>query len=422
MSRGDFGYSSLNSNLNANPSYKKNVASSNSARVISIVLDETHPKFDLLGGWKALGAIEYNLVSNLSSGNSYSVAYPLDSNIKIFPLINEIVLIQSAFDSGVNLFEQGTPIIGGISKKYYTTKIGVWNHPHHNAVSFKTNNKSSSENKNYTQTQAGNTSVISNDPIKINLGKTFREKPDIHPLRPFEGDMILEGRWGNSIRLSSTVENSNSWSNTGQDGDPIIIIRNGQGNQTNEGWIPTLENINNDDSSIYLTSTQNIPLDAATANYVSYTDNPPQTPNIYAGAQIILNSGRLVFNSKSDHILLSSATSINFNALQSVNIDTRKFLIQSDKIYLGKEELATEPLLLGNTTAQLLRDLIFSVKELTLALKNLQSDPVVPNSPALFSSLLVPSTQVLLKLEYLEKYIGSSPENCLITSKRNFTL
>jgi glucose-1-phosphate cytidylyltransferase len=34
----------------------------------------------------------------------------------------------------------------------------------------------------------------------------------------------------------------------------------GEKQQSDEGWIPTIEDINNDDSSIYLTSTQKIPL------------------------------------------------------------------------------------------------------------------------------------------------------------------
>jgi hypothetical protein len=43
-------------------------------------------------------------------------------------------------------------------------------------------------------------------------------------------------------------------------GDPITILRNGQPTKTSpEGWIPITENINNDLSSIYLTSTQKIP-------------------------------------------------------------------------------------------------------------------------------------------------------------------
>jgi hypothetical protein len=241
---------------------------------------------------------------------------------------------------------------------------------------------------------------------------------------PFEGDVIHEGRWGNSIRLGSTVKGTpNNWSNAGVDGDPITIIRNGQGTQTPEGWIPTIENINNDNSSIYLTSTQNVPLNAASSNYISYPDGQqPTTPDKYAGEQIILDSGRLVFNSYKDHILLSSAKSINLNSQETVNIDTKKFITQADKIFLGKEELANEPLLLGNTTVQVLKDIISTLKQITQSLQKLSSQPVVPNTPATFPKLLLPMTNALTVLESLETQLGNNPETCTITSKRNFTL
>ena len=62
---------------------------------------------------------------------------------------------------------------------------------------------------------------------------------------------MLEGRWGNSIRLGSTVQNKpNEWSSVGENGDPILIIRNGQPTDlTQDSWVPTTENVNNDQSS-----------------------------------------------------------------------------------------------------------------------------------------------------------------------------
>jgi hypothetical protein len=74
-----------------------------------------------------------------------------------------------------------------------------------------------------------------------------------------------------------------------------------------------------------------------------------------------------ILNAYEDHLLLSSAKSINLNSQESVNIDTRKFITQADKIFLGKEDLATEPLLLGDTTVNLLRDLISALKSLSNA-------------------------------------------------------
>jgi hypothetical protein len=136
-----------------------------------------------------------------------------------------------------------------------------------------------------------------------------------------------------------------------------MILRNGQGIQTAEGWVPTVEDINNDDSSAYFTSTQKIPLNASSINYLSYKSNPPQTPDQYAGKQIIINSGRLVFNSTLDHILLSSKKSINLNAVENVNIDSPNTTIQSEKVYLGSKN-ATEPVLLGDSTISTLNNLI----------------------------------------------------------------
>jgi hypothetical protein len=54
----------------------------------------------------------------------------------------------------------------------------------------------------------------------------------------------------------------------GTPGDPITIIRNGQGRQSDDiAWIPTVENINRDPSSIYLTAGQQIIIDDITTNF-----------------------------------------------------------------------------------------------------------------------------------------------------------
>jgi len=314
------------------------------ARVKDILLDDSDKnKFNSLGEWNGLGIIQYESIDKRVQ-NISGFAKPIDSNIKKYPLVNELVYIILApnTDLGNNPYSINA---------YYINTINLWNHPHHNGYPDNSNELPPSQKKDYTQTQAGSVRRVTDNSTEINLGKTFKERANIHPLLPFEGDTILEGRWGNSIRLGSTVNGTpNNWSSTGENGDPITIIRN------------------------------------------------------------------------LDHILLSSAKSINFNALESVNIDTKKFITQADKIFLGKEDLATEPLLLGDTTAQVLRDLTSSIKELATALQFLQSAPVAPNTPAVFPNLLVPATKVLGILDSLNAQLGSSPSNCTITSKRNFTV
>jgi len=333
-------------------------------RVISIVLDEAHPRFKELGEWNGLGTIEFDLVDSPTPPNQlYSIARPVDPSIKSFPLINEIVYILALPNTNIGEF-------ASTKTNYYINTVGIWNHPHHNAFPQNSNALPPSQQKDYQQTQLGSVRRVTDQSTEIFLGVTFKERGNIHPLLPFEGDKIVEGRWGNSIRLGSTVKNTpNTWSSTGTDGDPITIIRNGQGNQTEEGWIPTVEDINNDDSSIYLTSTQKIPLQSQAVDvnqYFSYPDdNKPITPNQYTGKQIILNSGRLVFNTTTDHLLLSSQKSIGFTANESINFDTTgPVTLQAGEVYLGSKN-ATEPVLLGQSTIDLLQTLLQELATLT---------------------------------------------------------
>jgi len=343
----------------------------NVGRVVSIVLDEIHPRFKELGEWNGLGTIEYTLVDQpIPATQVYPTAKPYDPSIRNFPLINEIVYIAQLPDTDIGRFTSS-------KKSYYMSVVGLWNHPHHNAFPQNSNILPPSQQKDYIQTEAGSVRRVTDQSTEIFLGRTFVERGNIHPLLPFEGDRIIEGRWGNSIRFGSTVKNTpNTWSSTGENGDPITIIRNGQGNQTDEGWIPTVEDINNDDTSIYLTSTQKIPLQSQAVKlnqYFSYPDNgKPTSPNEYAGRQVILNSGRLILNTTQDHLLLSSQKSIGFTAVESINFDTTNdIILQAGDVYLGSKN-ATEQVLLGNTTVNLLNTLIEELIKLTNTLATAQ--------------------------------------------------
>ena len=251
-------------------------------RVKSIVLDASHPRFKELGEWNGLGIIEYEPVSLPESvSNPLPIARPLLSNNKSYPLINEIVFLFSLPNTDIGKFTTS-------NDNYYLTTISLWNHPHHNAYPSQPNKLPAPQQKDYVETGVGSVRRVTDQSTEIILGKTFFERSNIHPILPFEGDIIYEGRWGNSIRIGSTVSNTaNNWSSTGVNGDPILIIRNGQGKQTEEGWIPITEDINNDDSSIYIASTQKIPLKVSSTLYDSYT-TAPTSPDQYNGKQILI--------------------------------------------------------------------------------------------------------------------------------------
>ena len=116
---------------------------------------------------------------------------------------------------------------------------------------------------------------------------------------------------------------------------------------------------------------------------------------IFKEEQIILNSGRLLFNSKSDSILLSSNDTINLNSVNSLNVDTPKTIIASKEIYLGDKN-ATEPVILGDKFLDDFQKLLSSLISLCNALGTPIGTPIpfVPNA-----SIPAPATQTLVKAQ-----------------------
>ena len=65
------------------------------ARVTDIVLDENHKYYELVGQWNGIGAIFYEIVNKSGTKSVLNFALPYDSQLKTYPLINEIVLLIS---------------------------------------------------------------------------------------------------------------------------------------------------------------------------------------------------------------------------------------------------------------------------------------------------------------------------------------
>ena len=64
------------------------------ARVLDIVLNNNHPKFKDVGEWNGIGVIYLEpLDGKTTPKNIY--AYPIFPQIKMYPLVNEIVLLAS---------------------------------------------------------------------------------------------------------------------------------------------------------------------------------------------------------------------------------------------------------------------------------------------------------------------------------------
>lgn len=219
-----------------------------------------------------LGVITFQIInsnqdSTLQSGGNVT-AKPINSALKHIPLESELVWIIPGPGLGMNESR-------GQRDYFYMTPYNLWNSSHHNAFpnlgdygEYVSDIQRSYEDSSQTN-QAVNTFATGS--LTFPLGPNFPEKDNIKSLRQFTGDVTVEGRWGNSIRLGSTTAVNgfeNYWSATGSAGDPITIIRNGQGRQDNNfAWFPTVENINRDPSSIYLTAGQQIIIDDINNNF-----------------------------------------------------------------------------------------------------------------------------------------------------------
>ena len=378
-----YGFSSVNRQVNFQDSKGSQVSSQIEeinkkfiyARVVDIILNERHPKFEELGGWPSIGTIFYLDVEVSDNNlNNSLIAKPLLSNSKNYPLVNEFVLLFLLPDNQVNLSSN-------IKIYFYLNPISIWNNPHLNAYPNEelSSTVQPSQQKSYQAIEQGQTRKSSSETINYSynsplVGGTFVERSNIHPLLAFAGDIITEGRWGNSIRFGSTAKSDsilygNNWSNTGENGNPITIIRNGQPEDTSEeGYLPIVEDINKDLSSIYLTSNQEIPLKTTITNNPSIRDNSLESLGSYQGSQVMLNSSRLVFNANSTgSMLLNSEGAISLTSVYTVGIYSQEgdISLQSGRgtIRLGDYN-ANQSIILGD-------NFMFDFQDLLKKLRNL---------------------------------------------------
>ena len=335
--------------------------------VIDVILDSTHPQFSAAGGYAGIGSVI------LQNG---VIVRPLNPHTKELPLPQETVLVIS-MDINYELINQNSTITYQ-PRLFYISVVDFTSHPQFNATfGVPTNNES----------------VLSN---------VFNNK-NINPLQPYLGDYLIEGRFGNSIRFSSTNKSSkktpNIWSNDSPIGDPILILRNGLSPLANPTkFIPVNEDINNDLSSIYQTSTQLIPIKVANTNYFSYF-TPPTSPNLFNKPQVIINSDRVVINAKSDHVLISAQKSVNLSSNTSINFDSKDIIFDTKSFKIGSKN-ATESILLGNKTIVFLEQLLITLGNVMSVLENEQVYPngaAAPNAP--LNTVAINSSEVIKQLK-----------------------
>jgi hypothetical protein len=333
-------------------------------KVFGVVTTENTPTrelFEKAGGWNGIGTIfylDYEASKNTEvvDLNTCKKAKPFYASTQNYPLKGELVYLVD----GPAVASQ---IDNVSSQKYYTGTINLWN-----------NNQI-------------------NSPTDINPGNTFSENADIRRLVSFEGDTIYQGRKGNGIRFGSTVplySNISEWSRNGRpSGDPITILVNGYVTTDTGSLTPNIEEVNKEMSSIYMTSTQTIPLQPGTPIINPILSSI--SPEDYVDSQIILNSDRVTLNSKKDEVLLFAKTDIEISANNVINLNASNYIhlnIESknpdSKILLGTKANNTvpdEPVLLGGQTHDLLLEMCNTLRRLAGYLANanaVSSDGAIP--------------------------------------------
>lgn len=366
------------------------------ARVVDVITDESHPFFKTYGD---IGAIRYRLL-DLSGKEtdlrSLDIAYPIHRNMFSFPLVGEVVQLF------VGPKAQDVVDIADTPKIYYSSPIAIWNHPHYNAHP--------------------DPGLREGNP---NPGPGVVERGDIYPMLPHMGDLLIEGRHGQSIRMTGVRANQQPLINDENNGKPLTIIRNGQPeNEVPEtginfldadGYTPQIENINTDRTSIYLTSDHIIPLIPANEQNGSFLGFAPAATDIYRGAQAILQSDRIVLNAREESILLSANQHIAVNS-NDTHIDaTERIVFDAPKVYIGKgayklrkaprrqgpNEDLQQPAVLGGVAEAILLDILEALNELIESMST-------PNLPEIYVPALVNASESV-------KELVNSIENRVVT-------
>lgn len=317
-------------------------------RVVDVITDSNHVKYEDYHGSLSLNGVFYRKIDSDGSEDQTSellFAYQGNVNYRQVPLVGEIVAITTGptVDGGQGI-SQGAP------KHYWTHIIPVWNHPNDNVSSVPS-----------YQDQA--------------YGDQFTETGDINPLQTAPGDVIVEGRYGNSIRFGGTTLLDSEVIT--EDTNNKAIIQASAGRERGDGDSTTLEDINNDAASIYMVEDHVVPLTQANYKTSGYVDgDQPDEADVYQGSQVIINSGRLFFNAKDESILLSSTETIGLNS-PKVAIDGGDYVgLDAAKIYLGVAAQEEEqPVLKGTISTEFLDDFLSQFEQVVKGMATLPPAP-----------------------------------------------
>ena len=273
----------------------------------------------------SIGCIRFRLLSdnstNMNTNEQLPVAFPFDKNSITLPTKNEIIIIHS---------------FGG---NYHYSRVGGGITPNLNALTSLISNQLDNEIKldssndaatyqNVSSTGISRTNKNSGKSDFDGYGEYFTDNSNIHKLKLYEGDTLLESRFGQSIRFSGYNNSENKFA-------PTITIRNGENPDSLQSKFGTSteENINKDGNIIFLGSGEKLlewtlPTTNAKESFFNY-------PTELKGNQILLSSDRIILSAKASQMIFASKEDMGFITDGQFSIDTTKGInvTADDNIY-----------------------------------------------------------------------------------------
>lgn len=320
--------------------------------------------------YSIIGRSVYSIGSN--PVGSIITAKPFDVSIKKLPMIGEIVYVVRGISSNINKGLVST------ENYYIYSPISVHSNVSINQLKSISNLRVQGDTSNMTSYEDSEIGYTKTKDKQQSENNEYEHKPefvsniDMGFIQPYEGDVIYEGRSGNSIRFSSTSINNNLYSipqnfqkGVSSPGSPITIIRNGVLPKTSTRF--NVENIDDDISSIWMTSGQSLDF----INPTTFLDVQSRLEtNSYdieneknSGNQIGLFSDRIFIVSKNKEVNILSKNGVNISTDSSIALESGEFIeLQSTRINLGID--AEQPVLMGNDTVDLLSNLISELKSI----------------------------------------------------------
>ena len=254
--------------------------------VLEVVKDEKSPYYDAKLGKMSIGSVKVKIVSrqyNEYDDENYYRAFPFDRGDYMVPLPGEAVMCTIGMapmaDGPNRTFGMSILYIAVVSLDSQLTKNSA---PFLSSDAYHTDSKLAGFLK---QLQIDSDIVKKRFDNRLDIAeKAFTDSKGVTLMRP--GDTVLEGRFGGLIKMTSTqtegwdpINQITNIGSTSMPADPMTIIKAHrrynrkplQSTVINDllGKPDYLDDdINFDDASIYMLSTQNIPLEIQCSEYL----------------------------------------------------------------------------------------------------------------------------------------------------------